>query len=62
MTKDEIKKINACLINLDVALVGKTPKAFMRVLVYQAREELRKLTETNLGETKNVQHDEECGK
>jgi hypothetical protein len=61
MTKDEIKKINACLINLDVALVGKTPKAFMRVLVYQAREELRKLTETNLGETKNV-HEEECGK
>jgi hypothetical protein len=62
MTKDEIKAINACLINLDVALVGKTPKAFMRVLVYQAREELRKLTETNLGEAKNVQHDEECGK
>jgi hypothetical protein len=62
MTKDEIKKINACLINLDVALVGKTPKAFMRVLVYQAREELRKLTETNLGEAKNVQPDEECGK
>jgi hypothetical protein len=62
MTKDEIKAINACLINLDVALVGKTPKAFMRVLVYQAREELRKLTETNLGEAKNVQHAEECGK
>jgi hypothetical protein len=62
MTKDEIKLVNACLINLDVALVGKTPKAFMRVLVYQAREELRKLTETNLGEAKNVQHDKECGK
>jgi hypothetical protein len=62
MTKDEIKKINACLINLDVALVGKTPKAFMRVLVYQARQELRKLTETNLGEAKNVQDEEECGK
>jgi hypothetical protein len=61
MTKDEIKKINACLINLDVALVGKTPKAFMRVLVYQAREELRKLTETNLATPKNV-HEEECGK
>jgi hypothetical protein len=62
MTDDEIKKINACLVNLDVALVGKTPKAFMRVLVYQAREELRKLTETNLGEAKNVQHETECGK
>jgi hypothetical protein len=62
MTNDEIKKINACLINLDVALVGKTPKAFMRVLVYQAREELRKLTETNLGEAKNVQHEKECSK
>jgi hypothetical protein len=62
MTNDEIKKINACLVNLDIALVGKTPKAFMRVLVWQAREELRKLTETNLGEAKNVQTESECGK
>jgi hypothetical protein len=62
MTNDEIKTINACLVNLDVALVGKTPKAFMRVLVYQARQELRSLIETNLGEAKNVQHETECGK
>jgi len=62
MTNDEIKKINACLVNLDVALIGRTPKAFMRVLVYQARQELRSLTETNLGEAKNVQHESECGR
>ena len=62
MTNDEIKKINACLINLDVALIGRTPKAFMRVLVYQARQELRSLIETNLDEAKNVQHESECGK
>ena len=62
MTNDEIKKIKACLVNLDVALINKTPKSFMRVMVFQAREELRKLTETNLGEAKNVQHERECGK
>lgn len=62
MTNDEIKKINACLVNLDIALVGRTPKAFMRVMVWQAREELRNLIETNLGEAKNVHNETECGK
>jgi hypothetical protein len=62
MTNDEIKKIKTCLVNLDIALVGRTPKAFMRVMVWQAREELRNLIETDLGEAKNVQHEKECGK
>jgi hypothetical protein len=62
MTNDEIKTIKTCLVNLDIALVGKTPKAFMRVLVWQAREELKNLIETNLAEPKNVQHEKECGK
>jgi hypothetical protein len=62
MTNDEIKKIKTCLVNLDIALVRKTPKALMRVLVWQAREELRNLIETDLGEAKNVHNEKECGK
>jgi hypothetical protein len=59
MTEGELAVIRKALTNLDVALMGKTPKAFMRVLVWQAREEIKKLTETNLGEAKNVQTERE---
>lgn len=62
MTEGELAIVRKALTNLEVALIGKTPKAFMRVLVWQAREEIKKLTETNLGEAKNVQHETECGK
>jgi hypothetical protein len=59
MTDEEHAIVRKALTNLEVALVGKTPKAFMRVLVWQAREEIKKLTETNLGEAKNVQTERE---
>jgi hypothetical protein len=63
MTHDEIKKIKACLVNLDVALVGKTPKAFMRVMVWQAREDLRNLIEDKMSPTSECpDHEKECGK
>lgn len=59
MTEGELAIVRKALTNLEVALMGKTPKAFMRVLVWQAREEIKKLTETNLGEAKNVQTERE---
>ena len=59
MTDEEHAIVRKALTNLEVALMGKTPKAFMRVLVWQAREEIKKLTETNLGEAKNVQTERE---
>ena len=62
MTNDEIKALNACLVNLDLAILSKTPKAFMRVLTHQVREELRSLTKNNLTTGENVLTTEECGK
>ena len=59
MTESELAIVRKALTSLEVALIGKTPKAFMRVLVWQAREEIKKLTETNLGEAKNVQTERE---
>ena len=63
MTDDERIAISKALANLDIALVDKTPKAFMRVMVWQAREELRNITEDKMRSTSDcLNHERECGK
>jgi hypothetical protein len=62
MTEAELVVIEKVISKLDIALVGKTTKEIMGVMVWQAREELSNLIKTNLGEAKNVQQESECGK
>ena len=62
MTEEELVVLEKVIRNLDLSLTSKLPKAFMCVMVWQAREELSSLIKTNLGEAKNVQHERECGK
>ena len=62
MTEKELVVLEKAISQLDIALVGKTTKEIMGVMVWQAREELSSLIKTNLGEAKNVQHERECGK
>jgi hypothetical protein len=62
MTEAELVVIEKVISKLDLSLTSKLTKAFMCVMVWQAREELSNLIKTNLGEAKNVQHERECGK
>ena len=62
MTEEELVVIDRAIHSLNIALMGKTTKISIQALVWQAREDLRKLTKTNLGEAKNVQHERECGR
>lgn len=62
MTEAELVLLEKVRTKLDIALMDKSPKAVMCVMVWHAREELSNLIKTNLGEAKNVQHERECGK
>jgi len=62
MTDEELVVIEKAIQSLGVALISKTTKTSIQALVWFTREELRKLTKTNLVEPKNVQHERECGK
>jgi len=62
MTEEELVVLEKAVSKLDIALLNKTTKAIMGVMVWQAREEISSLIKTNLGGTKNVQHERECGK
>jgi hypothetical protein len=64
MTADERMVITQAINKLDLALMAKVTKPMMQTLVWAVREDLTRLikTGTNLGETKNVHHEQECGK
>jgi hypothetical protein len=59
MTDEELVVVEKAIRNLSVALIGKATKTSIQALVWFTREELIKLTKTNLGETKNVQTERE---
>ena len=62
MTDEELVVIEKAIRNLSVALIGKATKTSIQALVWFTREELIKLTKTNLGEAKNVQTERERSK
>jgi len=59
MTEEELVVLEKAVSKLDIALLNKTTKAIMGVMVWQAREEISSLIKTNLVRPKNVQHERE---
>ena len=59
MTDTEFLVIEQAIKQLDLALTKGLAKELVQALVWEVRENLKDLTKTNLGETKNVQTERE---